>query len=91
MPTATTVPAVEKKAVKPEASGSSGDVNHRGHEHWHLDDPHRKALAALVYTSLLKGAWSVVARSAEPLWGFLHASNRRALPNRAEENSNATA
>ncbi len=61
---------------------SSSDINQRGNEHWHLDDPHNKALAALVYTSFFKGAWNIVERSRDSLFALLRLSNRRALSER---------
>jgi len=86
MPAIGVVP--EQAVRKLQGPSTLGDINLRGKEHWHLEDPHNKALAALVYTSVFKGAWDIVARSSASLFGFLHQSNRQALPERTRVNGN---
>jgi hypothetical protein len=93
--TQVTVPVTEaapRQAVgKLPGLSSSGDVNRRGNGHWHLDDPQNKALTALVYTSVFKGAWGLVARSSESLFALLRASHRRPFSERSRENGNVGA
>jgi hypothetical protein len=86
------VEGVSKKIIaKIQGNGSPGDINRRGHEHWHLEDPHNKALAALVYTSVFKGAWDIVARSSGSLFTFFRASNRRVLSEPTQGNGSTSA
>jgi hypothetical protein len=69
----------------PATRHSSADINRRGDEHWHLSDPHNKALAALLYTSVLKGAWELVARSPGRVISHLRrSSNRHPAPVRLD-------
>ena len=89
MPVIEVVP--QQTMVKVQSHGLLGDVNRRGHEHWHLDDPHSKALAALVYTSVFKGAWDIVARSSGSLFTFFRASHRRVLSEHPQKNGSASA
>jgi hypothetical protein len=63
---------------------SSGDINRRN-DQWHLENPHNKALAALVYASLLRGAWEIVAHCGGPLFRR-RACNPHALPVSASGN-----
>jgi hypothetical protein len=49
---------------------SSGDINRRSDDSWHLDSPHKKALTALFYTSLLRGAWAAAAHCSGILFHF---------------------
>ena len=72
-------------------SGSLGDINRRSKEHWHLYDPYKKALAALVYTSVLKRAWDIAARSSGSLFAFFRYSNCRVLSERAPRSGSAGA
>jgi len=69
---------------------SSRDINWKGDESWHLDNPHSKALAALFYTSLLKGTWDIVARFRGSLLSLLPAGNRRNLPQNVPVSGNGT-
>ncbi len=69
----------------PATRNSSGDINRRGDEHWHLSDPHNKALAALFYASLLKGAWELVVRSpGKVISHFRRGSDRHPVPARLD-------
>jgi hypothetical protein len=58
MPATDTIhePAIDQR----QAREALGDVNRRREEQWHLEHPHRKALAALAYTSLLRGIWAML-------------------------------
>jgi hypothetical protein len=69
---------------------SSRDINWKGDEGWHLDNPHNKALAALFYTSLLKGTWDIAARLRGSLLSFLPTTNRRTLPQNVPVSGNGT-
>jgi hypothetical protein len=69
---------------------SSRDINWKGDESWHLDNPHSKALAALFYTSLLKGTWEVAVRFRGSLLSLLPAGNRRNLPQSVPASDNGT-
>jgi hypothetical protein len=69
---------------------SSRDINWKGHEAWHLDNPHNKALAALFYTSLLKGTWEIAARFRGSLLSLLPTANRRALRQNVPVSGNET-
>jgi len=89
MPVIETVPG--QAIGKFQGSSHLGDINRRSHEHWHLYDPYKKALAALVYTSVLKRAWDVAARSSGSLFAFFRYSNCRALSERAPRNGSAGA
>jgi len=88
MPAIGVVP--EQDIRKLQDPSTLGDINLGSKEHWHLEDPHNKALAALAYTSAFKGAWDIVARSSASLFGFLRHFNRRALPERTQVNGNAS-
>jgi hypothetical protein len=68
--------AVDHKQVR----DSSADVNRRSDGLCHLENPHNKALAALFYTSLLRGAWEIVVHGGGSLFHVRRASNARALP-----------
>jgi hypothetical protein len=69
---------------------SSRDINWKGDEGWHLDNPHSKALAALFYTSLLKGTWEIAARLRGSLLSLLPTTNRRTLPQDVRVSGNGT-
>jgi hypothetical protein len=69
---------------------SSRDINWKGHEAWHLDNPHNKALAALFYTSLLKGTWEIAARFRGSLLSLLPTANRRTQPQGVPVSGNET-
>ena len=75
-------PVIDQQQVR----GSSGDINRRSEELWHLEYPHNKALAALFYTSLLRAAWEIAVHSGGSLSHFCRASNHRALPEKSPEN-----
>jgi hypothetical protein len=66
------------------------DINWKGDESWHLDNPHNKALAALFYTSLLKGTWEIAARLRGSLLSLLPTTNRRTLPQDVPVSGNGT-
>ena len=74
-----------------DSRNSSCDINRRSEERWHLDDPHNKALAALFYTSLFKGAWEMAVHCRESVFSFRRAPNRRSLPESAPGNGNVSA
>jgi hypothetical protein len=71
-------PVVDQQEVR----GSSGDINRRSEELWHLEYPHNKALAALFYTSLLRAAWETAVHCGGSLFHVRRTSNHRALPER---------
>jgi hypothetical protein len=68
----------------------SRDINWRGDEGWHLDNPHNKALAALFYTSLLKRTWEMAVRFKASLPSLLPAGYRRNLPQSVPASDNGT-
>lgn len=83
--------AVSGQAIQqPQGRGSRCDINRKSDEHWHLHDPHNKALAALCYTSLLKGAWEMAVRSRESLLSFRRNPNRVSIPVARDRNVTAS-
>lgn len=66
----------EQAVQQPKSAPSPCDINRKSDEHWHLYDPHSKALAALAYTSIFKGAWS----KALQFTGLLFSSRRATSP-----------
>jgi hypothetical protein len=81
----------EPSAVSRQPScASSRDINWKGDEDWHLDNPHNKALAALFYTSLQKGTWEMAVRFRGSLLSLLPAGNRRNLPQNVPVSGNGT-